>query len=193
MVRRNNFTVGNPVHRRYDLESLEPRLLLSADGLGVGMVHETDDDFLAKHEVVLEVVEDIKAKELRKAGVLEKESIFGDFEVEVSFGDEGNGELCDDDPAGQDGADSEVIVLAVETVPNVDEAGRHGDSSEQNADADTVQIFTGGVVPDGAADQATTNGLEGSGNPIPAMLTETLRNANAPPADQAVTGTPGGE
>src|SRR5687767_2231384 len=164
MVRGIKFTVGNPVHRRYDLESLEPRLLLSADGLGVGMVHVTDDDFLAKHEVVVEVVEDIRVKELRKAGVLEKESIFGDFEVEVSFGDEGNGALCGGDSAGQDGADSEVIGLAVETVRKASEAGLNGNSAAQNADAGAVQIFTGEVVPDGAADQATTNGLEGSAN-----------------------------
>ena len=66
-------------HRRFDLESLEQRLLLSADGFGVGM----QDDLLRAPEMVVEVEAGVQT---RVAGAGQGDSIFGDFEVEVSLG-----------------------------------------------------------------------------------------------------------
>ena len=72
-------------HRRFDLESLEPRLLLSADGLGVGAWQNQAEDNPDQPQVVLEVAGHYESC---IPGPVDQGSIFGDFEVEVSLGDE---------------------------------------------------------------------------------------------------------
>ena len=92
-------------HNRFDLESLEPRLLLSADGLGVGALHDSAQDELERPLAVVEVA---AGYESCVAGAGDEDSIFGDFEVEVSLGEETADEVKVDERAGQDGADLDV-------------------------------------------------------------------------------------
>jgi hypothetical protein len=60
--------VGNSTNHRFDLEALEPRLLLSADGLGAGMPHAVEEAVRVVPEVVVEVETN---KELRRVGLVE--------------------------------------------------------------------------------------------------------------------------
>ena len=71
-------------HHRFDLESLEQRLLLSADGFGVGMQDDRLDVLDRPAEVVVELATETPAVEASIAG---GGSIFGDFAIEISFGD----------------------------------------------------------------------------------------------------------
>ncbi len=176
-------------HNRFDLESLEPRLLLSADGLGVGALHDSAQDELERPLAVVEVA---AGYESCVAGAGDEDSIFGDFEVEVSLGEETADEVKVDERAGQDGADLDVTLTAVEmvTVP-ADESGGAGE--ERAAVVEATQSYNSEVVPDGAADEAVPMGLEGSGDPTTEIMVETLHAANGPPADQAGTDASGGE
>jgi hypothetical protein len=73
--------------RRFDLESLEQRLLLSADGFGLGAMGQ-DQDLLEHQQTVIEVEAGVAHSEVES---LAGDSIFGDFEVEVCLG----GDACD--------------------------------------------------------------------------------------------------
>ena len=174
----NSFPVSLTNHRRFDLESLEPRLLLSADGFGVGALQNQADDVLAQPQAVLEVAENF---ETGIPVLTEQDSIFGDFEVDVSLGDDAAG----DNGEGQSDAESDTDVNEEGIVEEEPAESANGMIEEAVTASEAVQTFSRELVPSGAGDEAVATGLEGSVNPIPEMLTTTLHNANGPPADQA--------
>jgi hypothetical protein len=187
-------TVSNSDHRRFDLESLEQRLLLSADGFGIGIQDDRLEQENENSRVVVEMTPEVTAEAQSGA---EEDSIFGDFAVEIVFGDDTSGEWEETAVEGQNDAESitpsvqEVLTPALpESVteavagPAVEDQMNAGQAPQQNPAE---------VVPDGSLDEAVADDLEGSGNPVPEMIVETLHAANGPPAVQALTGISDGE
>jgi Ca2+-binding RTX toxin-like protein len=169
---------------------LEARLLLSADGFAVGVLEDRfEETYNAPQVVVEEECAALKCQE-RADGT---DSIFGDFEVEVSLGGESEdvSEPVDFSRAteGQDGAGLPVADPVVEII------------SKTASDSEISVVETALVaadsnkeaVPDGAGDETDETSQEGSGDPTAEMLVTTLHAANGPPTIQAATGIPGGE
>ncbi len=172
--------------RRFELESLEARLLLSADGLGVGILEDRVEEVNAPSQIVVE--EDCHA--LKCQGQAEvADSIFGDFAVEVSLGDDSPDVSLTGDSGDQserqDGAESAGVSATGETVADRLHGGVANESIPSNSGSEEI--------PDGSLDEADANGLDTENDPLAEMLVTTLRAANGPPAAQAATGIPGGE
>jgi len=184
------FPVTTTDHRRFELESLEARLLLSADGLGVGIQEDRLEELHDRVQIVIE--EDCAALKCQEPARV-VDSIFGDFVVEVSLGgddeDVSSEENTGEDGASQNGAESsggaEVVEMISGVIPGGTEVTREGPQEVTDSTKETV--------PDGAEDEAVPLGLEGSGDPMAELLVTTLHTANGPPAEQAATGIPGGE
>lgn len=174
-------------HRAYDLESLEPRLLLSADGFGLGVLQDPfQDEIPAQHEILIETEAGLET------GASGSDSLYDGESVTVVFNDavtdqDAASELESAAPDESLGEHSTTAVPEAQEIQNeLRPEATPGLGAETVAELNSSGTYIsadGGVIPE-AVEAAQSTDDPVAANPFPEILTETLRNANGPPVIQ---------